>query len=91
MSVKSTLWILNLQQKILNPISQFEREKYVLSEALVEDGEDLLEPLVAEVLDPLQAVVGERHPVEYRGDKCSVVNQKRYDPHEKVAHFMFQI
>ncbi len=67
-------------------MSQFEREKYVLSEALVEDGEDLLETLVAEVLDPLQAVVGERHP-----DKCSVVKQKRRDPNEKVDYFMFQI
>ena len=33
-----------------------------LSEALVEDVEDLLEALVAEVLDPVQAVVGQRHP-----------------------------
>ena len=32
-----------------------------LPEALVEDIEDLLEPLVTEVLDPVQAVVGEGH------------------------------
>ena len=32
-----------------------------LSEALVENIEDLLQPLVAEVLDPVETVVGEGH------------------------------
>ena len=34
----------------------------LLSEAVVEEGEDLLEPLRAELLHPLQVVVGQRHP-----------------------------
>ena len=33
-----------------------------MPEAVVEEGEDLLEPLRAELLDPLQVVVGQRHP-----------------------------
>ena len=34
----------------------------LLPEAVVEEGEDLLEPLRAELLHPLQVVVGQRHP-----------------------------
>ena len=41
---------------ILNLITRFLND--LLSEALVEDGEDDLQPLVAKVLHPLQAVVG---------------------------------
>ena len=33
-----------------------------MSEAVVEEGEDLLEPLRAELLHPFQVVVGQRHP-----------------------------
>ena len=36
--------------------------KILLPKALVESLQDLLQPLVAKLLDPLQAVVGQGHP-----------------------------